>query len=227
MSELPKELSETAKHAGLIHKLLRALDAAGLDARDLNRIAEDAERCRQLYGAMRGWMKFKPVEFEIDCDSSPSWGWGGGPNWPVEKHVRQGQVFLTRLGEELYLDGHKIGFHIFDTQPSEDKRIDEFKLEAELKGKYVLNANVMLFLRRHPQIIPEQWRWIGNPEHERGKSLAIQFWGTQIRHIHGDRCIPHMYCVNFADGFWEDSPGWIGKNQYRPGVAAVLQLGAA
>ena len=48
------ELSETAKHAGLVHKLVRAFDAAKLDPRDLNNLAEDADRCRQLYGVMRG-----------------------------------------------------------------------------------------------------------------------------------------------------------------------------
>ena len=66
--ELPRELSETAKHAGLMHKFVRALDTAGLKPSDLNEIAEHAERCRQLYGVQQGWMQIKPVEFVIDCE---------------------------------------------------------------------------------------------------------------------------------------------------------------
>ena len=87
----------------------------------------------------------------------------------------------------------------------------------------MLNANVMSFLRRCPFLIPEEWRWIGNPKREHGKrNLSIYFWGTQIRHVQGDRCIPYLQCINAQHGFWQDGPGWVGKNQYTPGVAAVL-----
>lgn len=234
MSEIPVQMSEMARHAGLVHKVMRAADRAGLTPHDLNALAEDDSRFRQIFGVMHGWMEMKSVEFKIDCDQPADWEWGSanGSNWPIERYRRHGTVTLIRNKEELFVNGRRIIFHTIETQPTIEisgehqiPRMDETAIRRELAGKDVLNHNVMLFLLRHPQLIPDAWQWIGNPGRKYHKSLGIYFWGTEVRNKDGCLSVPRMYHVRTSSvwGSWGASPGWIGKNQYIPGVAAVLE----
>ncbi len=91
----------------------------------------------------------------------------------------------------LVLVGHKGGGQ-FKWNParvslylSEGQRtrrwISGVKLREELKGKPVLNANVLDFLLANPELIPEEWT---------GK--YIFFWGTSYRYANNDSGIRYL-----------------------------------
>jgi len=92
-------------------------------------------------------------EHLIDCDSISFVPDG----WECEEH-RKGGVFKFDVSQiELHLD--------------DDQRKGNYptgnKLRERLKGKPALNANVLGYLLKNPQLIPEEWK---------GKN--IYFWGT-------------------------------------------------
>ena len=73
------------------------------------------------------------------------------------------------------------------------------ELREELKGKPVLNANVLDYLLKHPELIPEEW-----------KGKAVFFWGTIYRDSRGNLCVRCLYwdgsrwywSHNWLDDFW-------------------------
>jgi hypothetical protein len=85
---------------------------------------------------------------------------------------------------ELYVDGK---------QKNGNK--DGFMLRERLGCKPVLNANVLDFLLRNPQLIPEDWK-----KDERGNPRRIFFWGTIYCRPNDDPYVRYM-C-------WDDKWGW-------------------
>lgn len=59
----------------------------------------------------------------------------------------------------------------------------------ELEDQPVLNANVLDFLREHPELIPDEW-----------KGKFTFFWGTIYRHRDGDL---YVRCLYWDGGRWD------------------------
>jgi hypothetical protein len=101
--------------------------------------------------------------------------------WKVVEHIK---------GGKFEWGPSKIILYISDIQKHRSY-IEGNKLRKELKGKAVLNANVLDFLLANSYLIPEAW-----------KSKRIFFWGTIYRHTSG-RLVVRCLC-------WEDDDGWYG-----------------
>ena len=85
-----------------------------------------------------------PVEPIIDCAADPF-----VPNgWTVETHQPGGQWKWNPEQVEFYLS----------PEQNKGKVITGNKLRQELAGKPVLNANVLDYLLKNPQLIPEEWK---------------------------------------------------------------------
>ncbi len=116
-------------------------------------------------------------------------------SWPVEEHVSGDCDFewdTTKVA--LYLDqGQKYGRVIMGTE-----------LREKLKGRPVMNANLMDYLLAHQELIPDDW-----------KGKGICFWGTIYRAPNGDFGLRYIYWDGlgwawvyrwFANGFDSNSP---------------------
>ncbi len=154
---------------------------------------------RDFLKVVRGHATISVVDHLIDCDADPflPLGWQG-----VEDHVKGGILKLETRDSDLYLNGQKIDFHLSPNQQN-GKVIQGHKLREELKGKLVLNANVLDDLLAHKELIPESWK-----EDEQGRIRYIFFWGTIYRGA--DRGL-FVRCLYWRDGqsYWGCS--WLDR----------------
>jgi hypothetical protein len=84
------------------------------------------------------------------------------------------------------------------------------RLRGELRGKRVLNANVLDFLLAHQELIPKEWR---------GKS--IYFWGTIYVDSRGNSVVRCMYY--HSSGQWDWYTNNLREHWSNNDPAAVLQ----
>jgi hypothetical protein len=92
---------------------------------------------------------------------------------------------------QLYLDlGQKNG-----------KYIEGNKLRKQLAGKPVLNANVLDYLLKNPQLIPDDWKKDGS-----GNTCYIFFWGTIYRVSGGYLFVRYLY---WDVGRWQWFARWL------------------
>ncbi len=119
---------------------------------------------------------------QIDCDSDPF----VPKNWKVESHTK---------GGTLIWDPSKLKLH-FSPNQQNGKVIEGHKLRKELENEPVLNANVLDYLLKHPELIPEDW-----------EEKYIFFWGTIYRDSDGDLCVR---CLDWDDGRWYWDCFWLG-----------------
>jgi len=93
----------------------------------------------------------------IDCDTVPL----STEEWSIEEHHKGGMIKWDAMKVELYLhDVQKRG-----------APINGNRLCKELRGKSVLNANVLSCLLKNQPLVPKNWR---------GKEIF--FFGTVYRH---------------------------------------------
>jgi hypothetical protein len=117
-----------------------------------------------------------------------------GYNWTIKKHKKNGEVNLSKI--VLYLDiEQKNGY------------VKGNKLIIKLKGKKVLNANVLDYLLAHPELIPKKW-----------KGKYIFFWGTIYRGS-GDNL--YVRCLGWDGSGWGWNDGWLGGDFGSDGPAAL------
>ncbi|TAK03268.1 hypothetical protein EPO34_04345 [Patescibacteria group bacterium] len=110
----------------------------------------------------------------IDCDASPTCLDG----WKVVEHVKGGQ---------LDFDPSKIALYLDEAQ-KEKKGIVGNELRTKLKGKPVLNANVLDHLLDNTNLIPASWK-----QDENGNTHHILFWGTIYRGSGGRLFVRYLY----------------------------------
>ena len=124
------------------------------------------------------------VAHTIDCDAPPFLpdGWKG-----VEEHPQGGQLTWDKTAQQdaLYIAGGQ------KRRPG----LRGDNLREELKGKPVLNANVLGYLLAHPELIPEEW-----------EKYRVFFWGTIYRDLHGFLCVR---CLDWRDGGWRWHYSWL------------------
>lgn len=135
----------------------------------------------------------------IDCDADPMIPFDG---WKVEEHKK---------GDKLTFDASKISLHLNDKQKKGS--IEGNKLRKELADQPVLNANVLDYLMRNPQLIPDEWK-----QDEKGNTRYIFFWGTIYRHSDGYLCVR---CLYWDGGHWQAGFNWLGLDRGSSSPAAV------
>ncbi len=130
----------------------------------------------------------------VNCDANPVVPDG----WTVEEHVK---------GGKFEFDPAKIALY-FAKEQHNGGVISSSKLRKKLRGRLVLNANLLDFLLAHPNLIPKKWE---------GK--AIFFWGTIYRDSDGGLYVRYLFLGN---GRWYCRHYWLGLkfNDHSPAAIA-------
>ena len=151
-------------------------------------------------GGLKGAKRFLRGDAEvvikthtIDCDADPYRPEG----WKVEEHIKGGQLHWNPDDVSPYLSD----------QQKDGKYIEGNELRKELKGKPVLNVNVLDYLLAHSKLIPEEW-----------KSKAVFFWGTIYCDSHGSLSV--RYLVWLGDE-WDWDNGWLDDQWFGNDPAVV------
>ncbi len=133
---------------------------------------------------VRGISEIVPIKHVIDCDVDPFVPEG----WTVESHKKSGLFKWDASKIELYLSKNQ----------QRSKYIQGNKLREELAQKPTLNANVLDYLLKHPELIPEEW-----------KGKAIFFWGTIYR---GSGGYPGVRYLGWHGSHWDWRYYWLSNN---------------
>lgn len=131
----------------------------------------------------------------IDCDAPAKIP--EGYDWTIEEHKKGGKITWDSSKVSLYL-----------SEEQKDEYITGYKLRKELKEQIVLNVNVLDFLLKHTELIPEDW-----------KNKHIYFWGTIYHDSEGDLCVRSL-C--FGGGKWNWGYDWLDSRWSNDNPAAVL-----
>jgi hypothetical protein len=125
--------------------------------------------------------EIKQVEYLVDMQSDPFTPDG----WTVVEHRQVGGFKWDLSKVELYLDeAQKNG-----------GCIEGNKLRKKLATKDVSNANLLDFLLKNTQLIPESW-----------KGQYVFFWGTIYRNAFGGLCVRFLY---WGGDRWRWRYGWL------------------
>ncbi len=147
-------------------------------------------------------------EYVIDCDAFPFVPDG----YAVESHFKGGAYTWVKeaQAEALYLSDQQEGRIGTDSNSS----IPGHYLYGELVSRNipVLNANVLMFLLKYPQIIPEEWR-----------NRRVHFWGTVYRNKNNHRYVLCLYCTN---NVWQWGYTCTMVSVFRNDPAAIRAPGA-
>lgn len=178
---------------GLMHETAITASKVGWEPEDMANLSKDENLMRLIRGVLRGTHEIKALEHAIDCDADPFI-----PNgWSVAGHQKGGIIKFDASKIDPYL-----------SKKQKDGTIEGNKLREELKGKKVLNANVLDYLLANPKLIPEGW-----------KGKGVFFWGTIYRNSLGYLCVRYLYWNN--DASWDWSNYWL-SNSWDPSNPAGL-----
>ena len=185
-------MSDLMLDVGLAAKLKVAFARNGWTTELIDKACE-GDKLGQFRQVLLGHASVQVIEHLIDCDADPFI-----PNdWKIEEHQKGGHFKWNASQVSLFLS---------DPQ-KKNKSIEGNKLRAILKGEPVLNANVLDYLLKNPQLIPEEW-----------KGKAIFFWGTIYRHSGGLLCVR---CLCWDDGRWRWLCFWLDRGFGGGGPAAL------
>lgn len=151
------------------HELKLAFRRNGWTNADIKALSE-GKFLADVLKLMKGQLEITPKKHLIDTDATPF----VPPGMSVEKHIGHGLwqwnpdiigLFLSKEQEKNYQVGTKL------------REVIEV-----LKGKIVLNANILDYLLAHPSLIPEEW-----------KGKAVFFWGTIYRGAYDDLYVRYLF----------------------------------
>ena len=201
--------NEFTMTTGQAHEVAQAFGRNGWNNEQVKKLSE-GDFLKQVLDALLGRAEIKAIEHAVDFSADPFMPDG----WSVEEHQKGKVAKLERKGDDLYLDGKKIEFWL----SSEQKRgvITGNILRAKLKGKPVLNANLLDHLLKNPHLIPEAWK-----KDENGNTRYIFFWGTIYRDAVGDLFVRYLYwygdrwvwhCIWLVDDFHDIYPAAVSAS---------------
>ncbi len=168
---------------GQMNQLGDAFEAHGMTPEDVTKLRSHPDFAMLRLFA-RGQAKIVLPQHLIDCDAAPF-----PPNgWSMEKHIDGGQFEWNPTRVKLYLAKSQ----------TPGKLIEGNKLRKELEGQLVLNANVLDYLLKNPELIPDEW-----------KGKAVFFWGTIYRNSNGDLFVRYL---RWSGSQWCWNCGWLGGN---------------
>ncbi|HAS00297.1 MAG TPA: hypothetical protein DEA89_03345 [Candidatus Moranbacteria bacterium] len=184
-------MSELMLDVGQANEIKLAARRAGATNADLKRLSE-GDVFAKLLPYLRGMAEVVLTKHIIDCDAEPFIPDG----LKVEKHCKDGQF-------EWDID--KVSLHLSKEQACGNS-IEGNKLRKKLEKMPILNANVLDYLLKNSQLIPEDW-----------KGKAIFFWGTIYRRSDGGL---YVRCLYWRGGQWDWFYDWLGHdfNSSRPAL---------
>jgi hypothetical protein len=182
--------SNFGKDFGVVHEAVITGRKVGADEKFWAKLAHNEDLFSRFVKVAEGYAEenIKPIKYIIDCDVPPFIPDG----WGVEKHEK---------GGEFEWNPEKVKFYISKKQQNRGC-IEGNKLRKELENKSTLNANVLDWLLKHTDLIPENWK-----KDKNGNTRYIFFWGTIYRRPDGYLFVRHLY---WYDGQWNWSYNWLG-----------------
>jgi hypothetical protein len=133
----------------------------------------------------------------------------GFQGWQIVEHQKSagGNAIIVwdSARVELYVDDARTNHAIYCSTVRE-----------RLKGKPVLNTNVLDYLLRNPQLIPKHWK-----KDERGNPRPIFFWGTIYCRPNDDF---YVRCLCWGDDQWGWDVYWLGTRWQDNFVAALWHV---
>lgn len=133
-------------------------------------------------------------KYIIDCNAAPDTPF----DWEVVEHKNGGQLEWPTEKIELWISEEQI------VSPIEGN-----KLRKKLEGQKVMNACVLDFLLKNPELIPDEW-----------KRKVVFFWGTIYR---DQESFLHARCIYWKDDKWVGLSRWMGGDWYFFDYAALVQ----
>jgi len=128
----------------------------------------------------------------------------------VESHIGEGWAIVEKKVDGLYVNGRKVILYLSKKQQNSGGELCE-----KLRGKPVLNANILDALADNPHLIPEDWK-----RDENNNTRFIFFWATIYRGADGRLCVR---CLCFSDaGLWHRRCYWLGFDWGDDNPAALL-----
>ncbi|MDQ3014933.1 MAG: hypothetical protein M3Q73_03650 [bacterium] len=194
---------------GLAHELEHGMNRNGGWDGELVKLLCEGNNLGKVRDILLGRAQVSVVDHIVNGDADPFLPDG----WNVEEHKKQGDMKITRDGDNLFVNGKKIEFFLSDKQQG-NKVIEGNKLRKELADKPILNANVLDYLYEHLELIPESWK-----KDAGGNTRYIFFWGTVYRHSDGDLCVR---CLCWCGGAWRWSDYWLDDSWFGYYPSAVL-----
>lgn len=185
---------------GLAHKVCLSAEKAGYNPTLLNELAEHPDLFRQLRQVQLGYATtIKPILHIIDCDADPYVPEG----WEVVEHQRGGQ----------FTWGPSRVMPYYSLQQKRGESLWGDELCKELKGKPVLNANVLDYLLANRHLIPEKLK-----EKMNGHTFILFFWGTIYRLPNTNLQVRGL---GWSEGQWGEYSHWLGGSFRKDSPAAL------
>jgi hypothetical protein len=129
--------------------------------------------------------------------------------WQIEEHRRAVDSINV-----IVWDPARVELYVDDTQ--KNGNVDGFMLRKSLRGKPILNANVLDFLLANPRLIPEDWK-----KDELGKPRRIFFFGTIYCRPNDDLYVRYL-C--FDGEKWGWGVHWLGAGRQDNEPAALWHI---
>lgn len=188
---------------GQMNQLGDAFELAGLTSEDVSRL-RNYPHWADIKAVLRDQAEITYIQHLIDGDADAF-----VPSYlsSVDSHQKQGQLKVELRSDELYLNNRKINRYLSKKQ-QKGKVITGNDLRKELSSMPVLNANILDFLLKNPQLIPESW-----------KTGYTYFWGTIYRYSDGSLCVR---CLDWGAGQWQAYCTWLDGGWYGQNPAALL-----
>jgi len=158
---------------GAMNQLADALDGAEFSPDYVTKLRQYKD-LRKIKLLLDGCAELVQIKHLIDCDAQPFTPDG----WTIEMHCKGG---VWEWNPE------KISLYLSERQ-KDGKVINGNELRKDLENMQTLNANVLDYLLKNPQLIPEDW-----------KGKAVFFWGTIYRDSGGDLCVR---CLDWDGSQW-------------------------
>ena len=187
--------TELMLDVGQANELKLAFRRAGWTNADLKRLSE-GDLTARLLPAVRGLAEIVVAKHVVDCDADPFLPEG----WKVESHKKGGSFEWNPA---------KVKLHLAPSQQN-GKCVQGHKLREELANEPVLNANVLDFFLKHPELIPEEW-----------KGSYVYFWGTVCRNSDGALYVRYL-CWDGSHWGWDYY--WLGHDWDDDCPAACSQV---
>lgn len=185
---------------GQTHQFLDALEAKGWSAGDLTRLGQaKPEQHKAIRDVLDGRAMISYHKHTIDCDVAPFLP----KTWDIHK---EDQIVSAVCGK-LEWDTAQVKLYLAKNQRS-GELINGWQIREKLKGQPVLNACVLDYLLKHPELIPDEW-----------KHKEVFFWGTIYRDAHGNLFV---LCLRWVSKQWDWSGRWLNYDFNDSSPAAVL-----
>jgi len=199
---VPKEEDMSSYKEGQVHQLMEKFEAEGFTADDITKLGQykDLDKIKQV---LDGYAEIIPFSHVVDCDVAPEIL----SDWQKEEHFKMGKLKLENRDGKLYANGQEV-IRFLSKKQKDGKTIEGCELRLELASKSTLNACILDYLLKHPELIPEEWK----------KGLTY-FWGTIFRVSGGGLCVAYLHWNGL---WWHWKYNWLDNGWGGHGPAACL-----